>query len=157
MKSVDRPKVGTLLIPFMVDATRDPIDFKVLDPGHVELCAKQTRCGVCGNRIRSGPIAFIGPDDDGRSCFADPWMHPSCAVLAMGQCPFLTGRNDWRDAEERSNPLLSTYSKGMVPMLAGNWRAHRDTSGAWHFEAVGPMTRLAPGGLGVTTMKNGTD
>lgn len=140
-KNQPRPTVGRLTVPYMVDETRDPIDFKVVDEGHVDLCARQTRCGICGGKIKRGPIAFIGPDD-GRTCFADPWMHPACAELAMQQCPFLTGRRDWREAEGRNDPLLATYSQGMVPMLAWNWRAHQDASGAWHFEAVGPLTRL---------------
>lgn len=130
-------------VPFMVDVARVPLDFKVLDPSHVEACAKLGRCGVCGKRIRRGPIAFIGPDD-GRTCFADPWMHPECAERAMSRCPFLSGRRDWSEAESRDNPLLASYSAGMAVALATNWRAHRDPSGAWHFEAVGPITRRQP-------------
>ncbi len=59
----------------------------------------------------------------------------------MQQCPFLTGRRDWREAESRENPLLTTYSAGMAVVLATNWRAHRDQGGAWHFEAVGELRR----------------
>jgi hypothetical protein len=121
----------------MVDATRSPIDFKALDPDHVDECATRGRCGICGGKIRRGPIAFIGPDD-GRTCFADPWMHPACAELAMEQCPFLAGRRDWR---EDAGPLLQPYSDGMVRVLAHNWRSHRDGAGAWHFEAVGQIER----------------
>ena len=127
-------------MPYMVDATRDPIDFKVIDDVHVENCARRGACGICGQKIRRGPVAFIGPDD-GRTCFADPWMHPACADLAMRQCPFLTGRSDWREEEARNAPLLATYSQDMVPLLAQNWRAHRDELGAWHFEALGPVAR----------------
>jgi ferredoxin len=86
----------------MVDETLSPIDFKAVDEDHVEDCARRGRCGICGGKIRQGPIAFIGPDD-GRTCFADPWMHPACADLAMKQCPFLTGRRDWREAEARTS------------------------------------------------------
>lgn len=127
-----RPTVGRLVVPFMVDASRTPIDFKAVDAGHVEQCATRTRCGICGERIKRGPIAFIGPDD-GRTCFADPWMHPECAEVAMAQCPFLVGRRDWR---EPGGDLLRPYSDGMVRILAYNWRAHRDGLGAWHFEAI---------------------
>ena len=137
--------LGRLTVPYMVDATKTPIDFKVLDPSHVDRCAWQTRCGICGHKIKRGPIAFIGPDD-GRTCFADPWMHPACAEQAMAQCPFLGGRRDWREDAARTNPLLTTYSRGMVPLLARNWRAHRDQLGAWHFEAIGPLTRQETGG-----------
>lgn len=135
---LSRPTVGRLVVPYMVDATRSPIDFKALDPEHVDQCATKGRCGICGAKIRTGPIAFIGPAD-GRSCFADPWMHTACAAVALEQCPFLTGRRDWREPGE---PLLAVYSDGMVGILAFNWRSHRDASGAWHFEAVGATSRM---------------
>lgn len=134
----ERPTVGRLTVPYMVDATRVPIDFKALDPDHVLQCATKARCGICGGRIKRGPIAFIGPTD-GRRCFGDPWMHPACAEIAMVQCPFLTGRRDWRDETGRGDPLLRPYSEGMAVLLAYNWRSHQDPWGAWHFEAVGPV------------------
>lgn len=130
-----RPRVGHLVVPYMVDATRSPIDFKAVDADHVRRCAEERRCGICGSKIKRGPIAFIGPTD-GRRCFADPWMHPECAEVAMAQCPFLTGRRDWR---EDGGLLLDPYSAGMAVVLAHNWRAHLDPFGAWHFEAVGEV------------------
>jgi hypothetical protein len=137
---IQRPMVGRLTVPYMVDATRSPIDFKALDEVHVDECATRGRCGICGGRIRSGPIAFIGPDD-GRRCFADPWMHSTCADVAMAQCPFLTGQRDWRDPAARVDELLAPFSAGMVKVLAHNWRSHRDALGAWHFEAMGEVIR----------------
>lgn len=135
-KLMQRPQVGSLTVPFMVDERRAPIDFKAVDEAHVALCAKHRRCGVCGGKLRRGPFAFIGPTD-GRRCFTDPWMHPDCARLAMQQCPFLAGRRDWRDSSDRQNGLLRPYSAGMSVLLAPDGRAHRDQFGAWHFEAVG--------------------
>jgi len=135
-----RPTHGGLTVPYMVDEATSLIDFKLVDAARVEDCARNGKCGVCGQRIRRGPIAFVGPDD-GRRCFSDPWMHQECAALAMQQCPFLRGRRDWRDAEARKTPLLQKYSQGMVVVLARNWRSHQDPAGAWHFEAIGPLTR----------------
>ena len=118
------------MVPYMVDASRDPIDFKMLDKDRVTECATRTKCGVCGQRINRGPIAFIGPND-GRRCFADPWMHPVCAEESMRRCPFLSGRRDWSEVEARSNPLLAIYSSGMAVVLAflatlyPSWRAAR--------------------------------
>lgn len=150
-KIVERPSVGRLVVPYMVDATRSPVDFKVLDPDHVEKCANDGRCGICGGRIRKGPIAFIGPNDD-RRCFADPWMHQDCAMLAMEQCPFLAGKRDWR---EGGNPFLHVYSEGMIPVLAYNWRAHRDELGAWHFEAVGEVIPVTGAYVHPSFLKHG--
>lgn len=134
----------SVAVPYMVDAARDPIDFKMLDADRVAECATRGKCGVCGQRIKRGPIAFIGPDD-GRRCFADPWMHPPCAEQSMARCPFLSGRRDWSEESARENELLTPYSAGMAVVLAHNWRAHRGQGGAWHFEAVGPLTRRADG------------
>lgn len=131
-----RPKVGKLTVPYMVDDTINPIDFKAVSNDHVARCAVKSLCGVCGGKIRRGPIAFIGPDD-GRTCFADPWMHPDCAQVAMAQCPFLNDHRGWREGD----PLVVVYEHNMVMVTARNWRQRIDVFGAWHFEAVGPLTR----------------
>lgn len=138
-KLADRPRLGKLVIPFVVNEKLDPIQFVTLDKEHVARCALEGLCGICGGKIRRGPVAFIGPDD-GRVCFADAWMHPECADAAMAQCPFLKGR-DWREPEARVDPLTTPYSAGMVLFLATNWRSHLDSIGGWHFEAVGPLER----------------
>lgn len=135
-----RPLVAGLTVPYVVDARRTPIDFRVLQGGHVRRCAEERRCAICGRPIKgNAPLAFIGPDD-GRRCFADAWMHVECARLAMQQCPFLKGR-DWRDEEGRTDPLLANYHGNMALFLAPNGRAHRDVLGHWHFEALGALTR----------------
>lgn len=130
-----RPTVGSLTVPFVVDETRDPIDFRALDVDHVKRCAKHRRCGICGRRIDHGrPIALIGPDD-GRTCYADPWMHPECAELAMRQCPFLRGR-DWRTDAGPARAFVAGYVGNMVVRIVTEARAHKDALGAWHFEVV---------------------
>lgn len=144
-KLAERPVVGRLVVPFMVDEAQQPIRFTELDHAHIAACAERGLCGICGGKIRRSPIAFIGPDDD-RRCFADPWMHPDCAEVAMAQCPFLAGRRDWREPDARVDPLTARYSAGMVIVLATNWRSHRDAFEHWHFEAIGPVRRAVPRG-----------
>ncbi len=139
MKALDaRPTTGRLVVPYMVDATRDPIDFKELDPEHVRRCALFHRCGICGGRIKAAPYGFIGPDD-GRRCFGDPWMHLKCARLAMQQCPFLGARRDWRDHESRSDPLLAPFFGNMALFAAPGGTSHQDQLHHWHFEAQGGL------------------
>jgi hypothetical protein len=131
-----RPTAGRLLVPFVVDATRDPIDFKALDSDHVRQCAIYHKCGICGGRIKSAPYAFVGPDD-GRRCFADAWMHLKCARLAMQQCPFLGARRGWR--EDGDDPLVASYVGNMALFAAPGGRSHLDVFKHWHFEAVGGL------------------
>ncbi len=137
-----QPTVGKLTVPYMVDATRRPIDFKAVDGAHIDRCMKHRRCGICGGRIR-GPLAFVGPDD-ARDCFADPWMHESCARAALQQCPFLAGRRDWRDEDARDDPALTRYSEGMVLYVAADGRAFRGPFGEYHFHALGQLERREP-------------
>jgi len=138
-----RPLVGRLTVPYMVDERVQPIDFKIVHAGHVRKCAEQDRCGICGKPISDYRV-FIGPND-GRRCFADPWMHADCARLAMQQCPFLADRRGWRETE--TNPTLAEfnarYEHNMAPVLAPSGRAHRDQFGHWHFEALGEVRSFA--------------
>jgi len=139
-----RPTVGKLTVPYVVDDRLDPIDFKIMHMGHVRKCAEDSLCGICGKRM-SGYFAFIGPND-GRRCFADPWMHPECAQLAMVQCPFLSDRHGWRE-HDTTNPVVAEfdarYEHNMALFLAPSGRSHRDQFNHWHFEALGEI-RAAP-------------
>jgi hypothetical protein len=142
MSLKSRPVVGQLLVPYVVDERLVPIDFKHMHAGHVRKCADERRCGICGKVMRNGlPIAFIGPDD-GRRCFADPWMHEACAKLAMEQCPFLRGARGWRGPAESERDLSAVYEHNMVLYVALHGRSHRDELGAWHFEALGQLRRV---------------
>lgn len=138
-KLTSRPRVGSLVVPFMVDQ-RPPIDFKSLSVENIDRCAKRGLCGVCGGKIRRGPVAFIGPDD-GRDCFGDPWMHLECALLAMVQCPFLAARRGWREAPKPGD-LIERYERNMVLYTATAWSAHRDKRGAFHFQATRGLTKV---------------
>lgn len=138
-----RPMSGKLFVPYMVDERITPIDFKITHPGHIYKCSHDRLCGICGLGIANNtPFAFVGPDD-GRRCFADPWMHPACARVAMEQCPFLAGRRDWRDPSENNliAALEQRYSHNMALFIAPNGRSHRDETGAWHFEALGDLRK----------------
>jgi hypothetical protein len=137
----NRPTSGGLVVPYVVDARRQPIDFRQLQMGHVRKCAEDRRCGICGHQVRGiERLAFIGPKD-GRHCFADPWMHLDCARLAMRQCPFLKGR-DWREKDLPGQPLIDVYHGSMTLFAAPNGRAHRDEGGHWHFEALGYLAEV---------------
>jgi hypothetical protein len=138
---MNRPTSGGLVVPYVVDARRQPIDFRHLQLGHVRKCAEDRRCGICGHQVRGAErLAFIGPND-GRVCFADPWMHLECARLAMRQCPFLQGR-DWREIPDGWRELIDVYHGSMSLFTAPNGRAHRDEWGRWHFEALGYLAEV---------------
>jgi len=137
-----RPRVGDLVVPFMVDDRIQPIDFRIVHAGHVLKCARERKCGICGRPI-SGYLAFCGPDDD-RNCFADPWMHIDCGILAMRQCPFLADRKGWRGEVPPGlrGEFMDRYTHNMALVQAPDGRAFRDSFGHWHFEAHGRLRRV---------------
>lgn len=138
-----RPRAGGLVVPYIVDEKRAPIDFKRLDVEHVKRCATGRRCAICGDKI-AGELAFIGPEkrlDD--ACFADAWMHLGCAKVAMRQCPFLVGRRDWRDEAAREDAELARYSHSMRLYTSADGEAHLDKlRNNWHFRAKGELTEV---------------
>ncbi len=130
-----RPRSGSLVVPFMVDATQVPIDFKAVDHGHVERCAREKLCGVCGLRIQWGRdlFAFLGPLRD-LQCFGDPWMHEGCADYTAGACPFVSGkRRVWREGDM---PSTEVFKGSWMLLIAQGGKVHTDPNGAYHFEPV---------------------
>lgn len=95
----DRPRRGGLVVPYMVSMPEEPdapVDFKMLDHEALKQCAAARRCGICGRKIKpKDTLAFIGPERGERdhNCFSDPWMHEVCALYAIRECPYVSGRN----------------------------------------------------------------
>ena len=120
----------------MVDEKRTPIDFKALDQEHVNQCARERLCGVCGKAIRKGKdrYAFLGPLRD-LQCFGDPWMHEECAEYTATACPFVSGkRRVWREGDQ---PLTDVFKGAWMLLVARSGKTHMDDLAHWHFEPVG--------------------
>lgn len=140
-----RPTVGGIVVPYMVDETRSPIDFKAVNGEHVRLCAEMRRCGICGAAMKGSRFAFLGPAD-GRVCFGDPWMHEACARYTMAACPFASGKKrEYRDPnEDEGESLLLSRTVGAWALhIAEGGHGWRDQWKRWHFEAR-TMVRVEP-------------
>jgi len=66
------------------------VDFRVLNLNHHVRCARERRCGICGQRIDGPRLFFLG----GPMCvkariFGDAMVHEECAHYARRVCPFL--------------------------------------------------------------------
>jgi hypothetical protein len=88
-------------IPFtvFVDADGTP-DFRVIDQEKLVACARERRCGLCGDPLGYW-IAFVGgPVSHANREFADAPMHRECASYAMAVCPFLALRRAHRSGRE---------------------------------------------------------
>lgn len=146
-KLLRRPVVGSIVIPYMVNESRDPIDFKQLDRSRVQLCVTMRRCGICGTPIKSNQrYAFLGPARE-LLCFADPWMHEDCARYTIKACPFASGRNrHYRSGDGDDDPLLSTYEGAWELVIARRGTCHIDNvAKAFHFQPVDIVERVALG------------
>lgn len=130
---------GPLIIPFMVDESIQPIDFKAVDRSHVDACAQQKLCGVCGQRIRPGKdrFCFLGPARE-LECFGDPWMHEDCAEYTAGHCPFVSGkRRIWRNGDQ---PLTDAFKGSWMLLTSRGGKTHLELR-HWHFQPVDVIRR----------------
>lgn len=140
----ERPIVGGLVVPFMVDESVEPIDFKRIDAKRIEQCASDRRCGVCGKKMKGDRYAFLGPDD-GRECFADPWMHEVCARYTIEHCSFVSGRRpEWRGEVPTDLPaeVGERYARSQVLVLAQSGGSHVDPRGLRHFAVRREIRRV---------------
>lgn len=130
MRVAKRPRLGKLIVPYMVVDDLTHIDFKLLDKKHLDRCAQEKLCGVCGYPIRPGKdrFVFLGPARPHLLCFSDPWMHTDCAEYTTENCPFVSGKR-------------RVHREGSVPSIEGEWwmiisrsgKTHVDF-GTWHFQ-----------------------
>lgn len=82
-----------LPVPFVAATLLDgKSDFRTNDPDLVQQCAKQKRCGICGEHIRTAFFFIGGPSSAAMGLYSDPWMHEQCAELAVAHCPHLSGK-----------------------------------------------------------------
>ena len=141
-KLSDRPLRGRIVVPFMVDESRDPIDFKALDEERLKQCAGQRRCGICGRKLKRGDTyAFIGPVRD-LLCFDNPWMHEVCARYSARHCSFLgDGQRRYRDPADADDELLAPWLGELAIYLAPTGSVHRDAL-SWHFQPHGRVRQV---------------
>ncbi len=65
-------------------------DFTQLDGELVVRCGNEGLCGLCGQSLVGGPVAFIGGQRSAVSrSYSDPPMHVDCAEDAFTLCPHL--------------------------------------------------------------------
>lgn len=107
MRQLGRLPSG-FVIPWFVDRTLDPIDFRIVDMGKLAKAHKQKRCWLCG-QTRGAYLAFvIGPMCSINRISAEPPCHLACARYAVHVCPFLSNPQMRRSPrplpEERREP-----------------------------------------------------
>lgn len=93
-------------IPFF--ACKDPLDFRVVQPGAWATCHNQKRCWVCGEPLGRTFAFTIGPMCAINRTTSEPPSHRECAEWSAQVCPFLTRpkmkRNEKDLPEDRSSP-----------------------------------------------------
>jgi hypothetical protein len=85
----------------LIDAAGKP-HFTINDHEKVEQAARESLCGLCGERLTNGGWFVGGPLCFGeRGAFVDPHMHEDCAKYALQVCPFIAvkGYNKRIDAK----------------------------------------------------------
>ena len=85
-----RPVINGFILPWFVDETIDPIDFRVSDQRKIFKAHRQALCWICGKR-RDPTFSFvIGPMCSINRISAEPPAHHDCAMYSVTHCPFLS-------------------------------------------------------------------
>ena len=90
----DLPLCPKRKLPVPFAAARYPDgtgEFSIINPVRVAICARQRRCGICGNPLGRW-VAFLGGPrsaDPHNGAYTDPAMHERCAEASIGICTFI--------------------------------------------------------------------
>jgi len=97
-----------LPIPFVQHLGPDgQPDFTQIDASKVIRCAREHRCGLCGEPLH-GKVSFLGGPrsaaaQGGHGAYIDPPMHPECARAALDLCPHMAVQQALRVRGDASN------------------------------------------------------
>lgn len=95
-------------IPFFVAYVDGVPDLKLLDGRKQLVCIQNRLCGICGESVEPGEIAFItGPKGVENRVCTDPGMHEGCAEYAVHVCPFMVRPNARRSPKHHPDSLPS--------------------------------------------------
>jgi hypothetical protein len=77
-------------VPWFVDRTIDPPDFRIIDERKVMLAADRRLCWVCGQALGAYAAYVVGPMCCINRVSAEPPSHRECAEYSARVCPFLS-------------------------------------------------------------------
>lgn len=65
------------------------LNFRVVNPNHMVLCATRKLCGVCGQSLPYRFWFIAGPEAAHDRIFGEPPLHRECMEYSLAVCPFL--------------------------------------------------------------------
>lgn len=77
-------------VPWFVDRTIQPPDFRIIDDRKVLEAAERRRCWVCGQSLGAYAAYLVGPMCVVNRVSAEPPSHRECAEYSAKVCPFLS-------------------------------------------------------------------
>jgi len=124
IKALQRDHIGRP-IPWFVDRSIDPVDFRVADNRRLQRAVWFGLCWVCGQARGHDAVFVVGPMCAVNRISAEPPCHQDCAVYSAKFCPFLSRPNMTR--RERGLPADRVDPAGVMitrnPGVALVWRA----------------------------------
>jgi hypothetical protein len=124
----NRPTIGGLVRPWInIELADGGLDFRGQHRARAEMAITRQLCQVCGTRLRR-PIVLLGPEEQlNLLMFAEPPLHPECAVYTSHACPMVAGRM----THHPGRPSLSEGPRGArCPKQGcdcGGWVDHNPT------------------------------
>ncbi|GAB3156453.1 hypothetical protein GCM10027258_62910 [Amycolatopsis stemonae] len=87
-----RPTIGGRVIPWInVQLADGGVDFRSQHTARVRAALKARRCQVCAQPLTEPVVLLGGPTALRQLLFAEPPLHPECAVYTSRACPVVAG------------------------------------------------------------------
>lgn len=117
-----RPTIGDYVRPWVnVELADGGIDFRSQHRRRAELAITTQLCQVCGQPLQRPIVLLGGPNQLQTLVFAEPPLHPECAVYTSHACPMVAGRMN----HARNSASLAEGPRGTTcPVLGcdcGGW------------------------------------
>lgn len=110
---VDRPRVGGLVVPWVVVALADgTFDLGNMQNTRVNTAFMRRLCQIDGQPLGDRMVFFVPGDRLGDMVTSEPALHPECAAYSARVCPMVAGRM----TRYRSTP---TRTEGHVGQRCG--------------------------------------
>jgi hypothetical protein len=118
MKHLPISEKWGLPVPFFVAEVDGKPEFRMAAYEAKQICIKEERCWVCGDKLGTYRTFAIGPMCAINRLGADPPMHRECGEYSVHVCPFLI--NPEYDRRQKDRPPEELQIKPAGQMIARN-------------------------------------
>lgn len=128
-RMLGRPVERGWPVPWFCALVDGAYDFRIVGPGKFEMAIDRRLCWLCGRPLQRKLAFVIGPMCAINRTTSEPPSHCDCAAWAVRVCPFLTQRQQHRNAQGLPATMVAPPGEMIArqPGVALVWQTLRYT------------------------------